>query len=77
MSNEFQEFDGLTRIDSTDDESSGVFDEFEPIDSGMADPCSTDGCDEQAVAVIREDRLNGSKYCPDCLHHEGMQRGWW
>lgn len=39
--------------------------------------CDTKGCTKQAVAVVKDDPINGEKCCVSCLEHEGEKRGWW
>lgn len=45
--------------------------------SGLFLPCQTDGCDEPGLAVVRDDPINGTRLCPDCLYDEGQRRDWW
>ncbi len=43
----------------------------------MSNLCDTTDCTDEAVAVVKDDNLNGHRCCPDCLEDEGRQRGWW
>lgn len=42
----------------------------------MFERCSEDGCDNDARVVIRDDMLNGTRYCPSCALDEFMNRQW-
>jgi len=39
--------------------------------------CDIAGCDNDAVAEILLSGDDGAARCPDCLHWDGQNEGWW